>query len=91
MIAWATYNSAPGHAQSLFFQKHQSIFWNLLTNGMNVVPARKKKNQKYGPGKCFKFERKINDHEIARDSAETIAPLEDDFFSFLQLKKRINY
>lgn len=42
VIAWGTHNSAPGHAQSLFFQKHQSIFLNLLTNGMNVVPARKK-------------------------------------------------
>lgn len=47
-------------------------FFTLLTNGMNVVPARKNP-QNYGPGKCFKFERKINDHEIARDSAETIS------------------
>ena len=47
-------------------------FFTLLTNGMNVVPVRKNP-QNYGPGKCFKFERKINDHEIARDSAETIS------------------
>ena len=58
---------------------------------MNLVPARKKlKNMVQYSGKCFKFERKINDHEIARDSAETIAPWRS-FFSFLQLKKRINY
>ena len=48
------------------------------------------KHKKYGPGKYFKFERKINDHEIARDSAETIAPRRW-FFFFLQLEKRINY
>ena len=47
-------------------------FSTLLTNGMNVVPARKNP-QNYGPGKCFKFERKINDHEIARGSGETIS------------------